>query len=185
MNMLPNLWRPEFPDSIDGDPLATTVRGLFLDFDYGRLPSNPWIALWLRPEFTLVVLLFYVVVSKPLTAFLRDKTGLDPKGAALRNFIAVHNLALAVFSFVTAWNSWGIVVLHYLAYGAFDAYCDTQGRHWKSGLGAWSFIFYISKYYEFVDTWYVGAHTPKQVFCCQENLRDSASNERACIFAGS
>ena len=153
MNIVPKLWRPNLPDSLDGKPMAVTVKGLFGEFDYDRLPSNPWVAIWLRPEFTFIALLFYVLISKPLTAFLRDKSGLDPKGLALRNFIAAHNLALAIFSFVTAWNSWGIVILHYLEHGVFDSLCDPSGTHWKSGLGAWSFIFYISKYYEFVDTW--------------------------------
>ena len=152
-NFVPNLWRPDFPDSIDGKPLATSVKDLFLDFPYDRLPTNRLLAVWLRPELTFGVLAFYILISKPLTAFLRDMTGLNPKGAALRNFIAAHNLGLAIFSFVTAWNSWGIVILHYLERGFFDSYCDPDGHHWSSGLGAWSFIFYISKYYEFVDTW--------------------------------
>jgi hypothetical protein len=47
--------------------------------------------------------------------------------------------------------------------GVFDSYCDPEGHHWKSGLGAWSFIFYISKYYEFVDTWYVPSN---QIITC-------------------
>lgn len=164
MHWVPKLWRPSFPDSIDGKPLATTVGQLFVDFDYDRLPSNRWIAVWLRPETTAALLLFYVVVSKPLTVFLRDKLALNPKGTALRNFIALHNLALAVFSFVTAWNSWGIVLMHYFERGVFDSYCDTEGHHWNSGLGAWSFIFYISKYYEFVDTWYVGQNVVSHHF---------------------
>jgi hypothetical protein len=152
MNIFPKLWRPDLPDSIDGQPLATTVSGLLYDFDYERLPSNPWAAIWLRPEFTFALVSFYLV-SKPLVAKFRDAIGLDPKSAALNNFIAVHNFLLAVFSFLTAWNAWGIVVQHYLARGVFDSYCDTEGSHWSSGLGSWSFIFYISKYYEFVDTW--------------------------------
>ena len=152
-NIFPKLWRPNLPDSIDGKPLAESIGHLFWNFDYDRLPANPWIAIWLRPEFTFAVLFFYVVISKPLTAWIRDATGLDPKGKALRNFIAVHNLLLAIFSLVTAWNSWGIVLLHYLEHGVFESYCDPQGSHWAAGLGAWSFIFYISKYYEFVDTW--------------------------------
>jgi GNS1/SUR4 family len=33
-------------------------------------------------------------------------------------------------------------------------YCDQDGTFWnEGGLGAWATAFYISKYYEFVDTW--------------------------------
>ncbi len=39
-------------------------------------------------------------------------------------------------------------------YGAFDTYCDPNGTLWgEAGFGAWTFIFYVSKYWEFVDTW--------------------------------
>jgi hypothetical protein len=153
-NIVPRLWRPTlFPDSMDGKPLTQTVDGLFWNFPYDRLPTNPWIAIWLRPEFMFVMLFFYVVISKPLTVWLRTTIQLDPNSKNLRHCIALHNLGLAIFSFVTAWNAWGIVILHYLEYGVMDSYCDPDGRHWNAGLGAWSFIFYISKYYEFVDTW--------------------------------
>lgn len=38
-------------------------------------------------------------------------------------------------------------------YGAFENYCDPNGTLWHSGFGAWSVIFYVSKFWEFVDTW--------------------------------
>lgn len=41
------------------------------------------------------------------------------------------------------------------SYGGFETYCDPNGTLWgqSTGFGAWSYIFYISKYWEFVDTW--------------------------------
>ena len=41
------------------------------------------------------------------------------------------------------------------SYGFYDTYCDPNGTLWEpsTGFGAWAFIFYISKYWEFVDTW--------------------------------
>lgn len=32
-------------------------------------------------------------------------------------------------------------------------YCDRDDSLWSAGLGAWTNLFYISKFYEFVDTW--------------------------------
>ncbi|KAJ1558253.1 hypothetical protein HK405_014076, partial [Cladochytrium tenue] len=35
----------------------------------------------------------------------------------------------------------------------FEAYCDRDDRAWDAGgLGAWSWLFYLSKYYEVIDT---------------------------------
>lgn len=170
------LWRPDLAESADGRPLATHPSDLLpWNFPYDRLPSDdPWVAaVWLRPDFCAVAILYYVTISRPVTAAVRDKIlGLRPRprrdddgsssttnnnkaSQALTNFIALHNLALAIFSAVTAWNSWGLVVQHYLRFGWWASYCDPDGHLWSTGLGAWCFIFYISKYYEFVDTWCV------------------------------
>ena len=41
------------------------------------------------------------------------------------------------------------------SYGAFDTYCDPNGTLWEqsTGFGSWAVIFYVSKYWEFADTW--------------------------------
>jgi len=145
-------WRPSLPDSIDGAPLATTVSDLFLKFPYDRLPSNSVTAFFLRPEVVLALLIFYLVSKPPLKAF-RDAIQLDDKSPGFRACIALHNLGLAVFSAVCAWNSWRVVLQHAAERGFMAIYCDSDGMLWHSGLGAWSFIFYLSKFYEFVDTW--------------------------------
>ncbi len=41
---------------------------------------------------------------------------------------------------------------HFFKYGLKAVYCDADGALWSSGLGGWATIFYISKYYEFLDT---------------------------------
>jgi len=145
-------WRPTLPESIDGKPLATTVSDLFLDFSYDRLPSNSLLTPFLRPEVVLVLLIFYLVSKHPLEAF-RDLIQLNPKNPFFRSSIALHNLALAVFSGVCTWNSWRVVVQHGTERGFLAVYCDADGSLWHNGLGAWSVIFYLSKFYEFVDTW--------------------------------
>lgn len=149
---LPPIWRPLVPESSDGRPLVTTVRELFLEFPYDRLPDNPWVAACMRPGVVAAALAFYLI-SKPIFAGIRDWTGLNPKSVVFRATIALHNFGLAVFSGVTAYHSWAVVHQHYEAAGIRAVYCDTDGSLWASGLGAWSTIFYISKYYEFIDTW--------------------------------
>ena len=45
-----------------------------------------------------------------------------------------------------------IVIYHLAEKGAMATYCDADGSLWASGMGAWCTIFYVSKYYEWVDT---------------------------------
>lgn len=144
-------WRPHVPDSIDGAPLATQVSDLFLGFPYERLPQSWGLQLFLRPEGMLAMLLFYLV-SKPI--FKAIHRVIDPKASWFITSIAIHNFALAVFSACVAINGWPIVIQHLKSHGVFQTYCDPDDTLWKdSGFGSWTFIFYISKYYEFMDTW--------------------------------
>jgi hypothetical protein len=149
-----DIWRPDVSESNDGMPLATTVRDLFAGFPYERLPTNHHtiVAICMRPEVVLGLLLFYLVSKSPLRSF-RDAIDLDPKNPRFVYMIAMHNFALALFSGVTAWHSWRIVLEHFFRRGFMDVYCDPHGELWRSGLGAWSTLFYLSKYWEFVDTW--------------------------------
>jgi GNS1/SUR4 family len=146
------IWRPDLADSADGAPLVTSVRTLFLGgFPYERLPSNRIVAFFLRPESVLGLLCLYLG-SKPL--FRQAAHSVQPESASFRGAVALHNLALAVFSCVCASNSWRLVLRHLDEAGWMAVYCDRDGSLWRrGGLGAWSLVFYISKYYEFVDTW--------------------------------
>lgn len=148
----PLVWRPHVYDSIDGKPLVTKTSELFFDFPYDRLPENQFVAFFLRPEVMIGMALFYLCSKQPLM-MIRDYIGFSPKSDGFKKFVALHNLALAVFSAVTVWNSWAVVSSHLVSRGFFPTYCDTEGTHWQSGLGAWSTIFYLSKYSEFIDTW--------------------------------
>jgi hypothetical protein len=152
LQRLTTVWRPNVPESLDGRPLATTVTGLFLEFPYERLPKNQLIAFFMRPGVVVGFILFYLV-SKPIFKSFKDTSGLDPNGGIFRALVALHNLILAVFSGACAWSSWPIVISHFTERGFMAMYCDRDGSLWTSGLGAWSTIFYISKFYEFVDTW--------------------------------
>lgn len=166
MSSLFQVWRPTLLESIDGQPLATKISDIFFHFPYQRLPDNLLLQAFLRPESVFAMLAFYLA-SKPLFKKLATTFVPNPKATWFVTSIAVHNLGLAVFSFVVAINSWPIVVNHFQQYGVFDAYCDPNGTLWRqatttpgggetgggSGFGAWAFIFYISKFYEFADTW--------------------------------
>lgn len=145
-------WRPTLLESIDGDPLVTSISGFVIDFPYDRLPENKWLALTMRPESVLLMVAFYLISEPLLKAFIRH-FGLTGKSDVFRTAVALHNLALAVFSFVVAVNSWSAVISHFAESGWEATYCDRDGTLWEAGLGTWSTIFYISKFWEFADTW--------------------------------
>jgi len=150
---LTTIWRPSLPESVDGKPLVTTVQGLMdLAWDDSRLPANAAVAFWMRPTVVAAFIAFYLT-SQPLFRWIRRASGLTTSHFAFRTAVALHNLLLAVFSAVTAWNSWPVVYQHFMERGARAVYCDSDGSLWAAGLGAWSYIFYVSKFYEFADTW--------------------------------
>ena len=155
MNAFPNMftiWRPILPESSDGKPLATAIGDLFWDFPYDRLPANnPLVAWTMRPEVVLGLILFYWVSKTPLKEVANN---FDSKLSKFFKYaVAIHNLVLAVYSAITVLYSWPIVIGHLMEYGLFETYCDPNKTLWNSGFGAWATVFYISKYYEFVDTW--------------------------------
>lgn len=145
-------WSPSISESSDGKPLVTTISEFAVDFPYDRLPENKWLALSLRLEVVLLSIAFYLL-SEPLLRAFVTKFGMNGKSTPFRAFVAFHNLALAVFSFVVAVNAWHVFSSHYKQRGWKATYCDRDGDFWASGNGTWSTIFYLSKYWEFVDTW--------------------------------
>lgn len=171
------VWKLSVPnDSIDGKPIVTTISELLWDlhqFPYHRLPAAvdtsdttgtdiiaQWATSWfLRPEVVVVTLLFYVALSKPLMKYIRNdmlhwdqNVGVVPRWFQLG--VVLHNAILTIFSGVCAYNSIGIIINHINEYGVYDTYCNNiNSSFWNDGFGSWAIVFYISKYYEFVDTW--------------------------------
>eukprot|EP00980_Cylindrotheca_fusiformis_P009012 scaffold1934_cov79-Cylindrotheca_fusiformis.AAC.1 len=146
-------WRPQVPTSVDGEPLAVSVQDLYLQFPYSRVPSG-LVGWTLRPEVMILLILAYLASKPGLTSLVKaiGFNGKDSKGLVMA--VAVHNLGLAAFSGIVMINSWSIVFSHLFDNGLDAIYCDRDGSLWGTGgLGAWATIFYVSKYYEFVDTW--------------------------------
>ena len=104
------IWRPILLESTDGLPLATKISDLVTDFPYDRVPADPILQLVLRPECVAMLLVFYLV-SKPM--FVKLAAMIDPKALWFKFSIAIHNLLLAIFSYVVAANTWPIVLGHY------------------------------------------------------------------------
>ena len=173
------VWKLNTPnDSIDGKPIVTSVSELLWDihqFPYHRLPPHEttnnnnhltlelgdipqWISSWfLRPEVVGITLFFYVVLSKPLMKYIRNHIfhwDIRPVPRWFQNGIILHNAILTIFSAICAYNSVGIIINHIVTHGFYDTYCNNiNSTFWSDGFGSWAIVFYVSKYYEFVDTW--------------------------------
>ena len=69
-------------------------------------------------------------------------------------FTACHNLILIIFSGTVMLRATPIVFGWAAEHGWRAAYCDVDKTMWnEGGFGYWATIFYLSKFYEFVDTW--------------------------------
>jgi hypothetical protein len=149
-----SVWIPDgFAESADGLPLATQVSDLFSTFPYHRLPvDNQLLAIFLRPYVVVGAIVLYLLSETPMLA-LQYWLGINPKSLAFQAGVTIHNFLLALFSFACAYNTWLIVIAHFVEHGFVATYCDANGSLWRRGLGAWSTIFYLSKYWEFIDTW--------------------------------
>jgi hypothetical protein len=85
---------------------------------------------------------------------IREKFNIQPKNASLQWLTILHSGALALYSLWTFVNSVKIVWPFVTTHGLNAALCDSSGVLWfDQGLGFWVTHFYISKYYEFLDTW--------------------------------
>lgn len=140
-------------ESIDGEPLVTKISEFVVDFPYDRLPTdNALLAFFLQPKNVVASVLFYLA-SEPLLQSFTQQYGITGKSSIFRMAVAAHNLALAIFSLLVAINAFQVFSSHYQQYGWNATYCDQDGSFWASGNGTWAIIFYLSKYWEFIDTW--------------------------------
>jgi len=79
---------------------------------------------------------------------------------AFKYLAALHNLVLIVFSATVFLKATPLVFSWGREHGFLAAYCDKDKSMWNDGgFGYWATVFYLSKYYEFVDTWLIVCKT--------------------------
>ncbi|KAL7568280.1 hypothetical protein ACA910_022619 [Epithemia clementina (nom. ined.)] len=148
------IWRPLVPDIGDGQPLARQISELW-EFPQHRIyvdDQAPWISLLLRPEWVLAVMGLFVL-SLPLVTHGCQLLHIGHKSERVRWCTAAHNLILAIFSGICAWNTYALTLEHVWTHGWWSTYCNIDNVFWSRGMGAWNTIFFLSKFYELGDTW--------------------------------
>ncbi|KAK7250225.1 fatty acid elongation [Aureococcus anophagefferens] len=147
---------PNFPTSSD----ALALLGDDLDYDFAGRIAGPY-AFWLDWKVPALGVLFYLVVSEPLFDAVRGVTGGVHKGV-----VFAHNVALAAYSGWSAFYTWRILFAAIARSGFRGMHCDRDVWRGADGFGTFAVIFYVSKYYEFVDSWILvlknsdGKHAP-------------------------
>jgi hypothetical protein len=129
-----------------------------------------------------ICVILYLTCSKPVCDFIRLLFGQKKKENGkywtlfLKYFSFVHNLLLCAYSGWTFYNTYQLVqtvtAIHQKANPSLSwmsafylTNCDTDGLLWaKHDFGTWVFHFYLSKYYEFVDTWIILLKDKKPMF---------------------
>lgn len=89
------------------------------------------------------------LVLKPMLASLCRSLGTTGKSVTFKVLALSHNLLLCIYSCWTATNVWYLTYVHFRKSGS-AIYCDSE--LWDDGLAYWGFLFYLSKYWELVDT---------------------------------
>lgn len=112
--------------------------------------NDEWVEFLSKREIVMLILLFYVGLSKKLFAGIRDTLNIKPDGKLLRIFMVAHNAFLCIFSLWVTVNTWPTLVSYALENGIAAVHLDK--KFWEL-ISYWSTIFFISKYYEFIDSW--------------------------------
>ena len=135
-------------------PAVVTIEE-FLSFDYSTLyPDNGFYDLFMHPLVPFLSVLIYLLFSGVVFRGIKDTFNLTPKGTVVQSITICHSAALALYSGWTAYNSWIIFLPYVRQHGLIASLCDGDKGLWAK-LGWWITHFYISKFYEFIDTWIV------------------------------
>eukprot|EP00899_Mesostigma_viride_P008154 jgi/Mesvir1/1733/Mv21185-RA.1 len=119
-------------------------------------PSEPFVAYGedkgkdaVTPIVPFLGVVFYLVGKKVLDVVC-NALGTNGKSTGFAIFMFLHNLALSLYSAASAvWCIW-VVGRSFATRGFKGTYCDAE--LWDEGVGFAAYLFYLSKYYEYVDT---------------------------------
>ncbi|KAJ1723703.1 hypothetical protein LPJ53_001984 [Coemansia erecta] len=99
---------------------------------------------------TYTILIMRANPQKPATS--KTDVPMRAKSPLFKGFVILHNIVLAVYSLWTFVSMVSGLVSNLRSQGMFGGICDTKFTMWNNSLFRLSFYFYLSKYYEFIDT---------------------------------
>jgi len=107
---------------------------------------------WQLPVIASALYVFFVFTGK---ALMRSRNAWS--GALLQYLVGAHNLFLcalsvAMFSFTMGHMMWYFVIWRF---SLFKIMCDSQCNILEGPIAFWVYVFLLSKYYEFLDTFFI------------------------------
>lgn len=124
-------------------------------FDYSAVfPADHFYSHFAHPAVPLGAVALYLLLSNIVFTTIKNVFNLQPKGPVIQTITAVHSFALAAYSGWTFVNAANLFYGFAKNDGFWVTLYDPHGAVWAS-MGWWVVHFYISKFYEFIDTWIV------------------------------
>lgn len=114
-----------------------------------RGPATGGAHVLMAPHIVPMMLVVYLG-GKVVLDRLCARLGTTGKSGLFRSVALAHNVALMTFSALAAYNTWAIAGAVY-GRSSYEELSCTNAL-WNEGLGWWGFLFYMSKYYELLDT---------------------------------
>ncbi|EFY90736.1 GNS1/SUR4 family protein [Metarhizium acridum CQMa 102] len=149
MAAMPDASLFNFPPTNEPTPLSPAPVAVSFMRPF-NIPDNIYQAA-LDPKVPLTIAALYAVTAKALNKFNASRNKKPWAMSQTRPFFAFvvfHNVLLAVYS---AWTFWGM-----LSGMRRSIPSSTQmGRIWNEGLNYYGWIFYLSKFYEVLDTFII------------------------------
>lgn len=131
----------------------------FLTIDYNLIYSNnsfenKVFSKFVNPLIPICTIIIYLSLSRIVFKYIRKTFHIQPKSSELQCLTIIHSLLLAIYSIWTFISSIKIIIPILIHKGLYGMLCDSSITLWEQkNLGFWITHFYISKYYELLDTW--------------------------------
>ncbi|KAI8322762.1 fatty acid elongase [Martensiomyces pterosporus] len=113
----------------------------------------PYIMHWKMPLFIAAAYTMFIMKISPQKPLASKAPPLRrTQSPIFKAFVILHNVALAAFSLWTLVSMASGLAANLRTYGWYEGICDLNFTMWNSTLFRFSYYFYLSKYYEFIDT---------------------------------
>ncbi|KAJ1850904.1 hypothetical protein IW147_005135 [Coemansia sp. RSA 720] len=113
----------------------------------------PYAMHWKAPLAIATAYILFVIRANPQKAVSGKAPPLKrAQSPVFKRLVIAHNIALAVYSFWTLISMSRGLIDNLRTYGWYEGICDLRFTMWNDNLFRLSYYFYLSKYYEFIDT---------------------------------
>ncbi|KAJ1807671.1 hypothetical protein LPJ56_004865, partial [Coemansia sp. RSA 2599] len=134
------------------------AQGLYVSLS--EVPLGEWYPFFMQWQVPVGVSAAYVVLSFYMNSRITSRPSAKSKEPGAKKSIFepltmltfVHNVVLAIYSGWTFMNAFPPFVMGIINKGWFEGLCDLDGSLLNSVLFVHNYLFYLSKYYELVDT---------------------------------